>query len=393
MSNPAFHRNAYLTELETEVIEVGEDGGRPFAILTDTIFYPEGGGQPADHGRLGEILVTDVQKAPDGIRHYLSEAIERGRIRIELDWARRWDHMQQHTGQHVLTAVALRQFEWRTTAFHLGTEVSDIELDVALLEPADLNRLEDAVAEEIRSARPIVYRSAAVADFKRLGVRSRRLPDGFSGEVRLVNIEGLDLNTCGGTHLRSTAEIGSLSLLKTESIRGGTRLFFVAGDRVLRRMSEHEERNARLRTLLDTGDDEFADVVALRLAREKNLARRARRLAEELAETVAKQMAARPDPFFDAHWEDRDMSFLQNVARQLRAEAPDRLALFTAGAGDDFVFVVVVGDETAVDLNAVGERVAEMLDGRGGGRHGIYQGKAGSLDRRMEALDFLSRVY
>jgi alanyl-tRNA synthetase len=389
MSDPAYLRDAYLTELETEVVAVGEDGDRPYAILADTIFYPEGGGQPADHGTLGKLRVTDVQKAPDGIRHYVSQPIDPGAARLELDWARRWDHMQQHTAQHVLTAVALRRFGWRTKAFHLGAEVSDIELDVALLERTDLNRLEDAVAKEIHTARSIVYRSADVADFERLGVRSRRLPDGFNGAVRLVEIEGLDLNTCGGTHLRSTGEIGAFCLLGTEPMRGGVRLFFVAGDRVRRRMSKHEQRNARLRSLLDTGDDELIDVVALRLAREKDLAGSTRRLAEKLAEMVAQQMAARPDAVLDAHWEDRDMSFLQKVARQLVADAADRLALLTAGSGEGAVFVVVAGHESGVDLEDLGARVAEMLDGRGGGRHGIYQGKAGSFDGRAKVLEFL----
>ena len=126
----AYHRDCYLTELETEIVEVGEDGGRPTAILADTIFYPEGGGQPADHGLLGETKVVDVQKRSEKIIHFVSEPVDTGPVRLALDWLRRWDHMQQHTGQHMLTAVALRDFGWRTTAFHLGTEWSDIELDL-----------------------------------------------------------------------------------------------------------------------------------------------------------------------------------------------------------------------------------------------------------------------
>jgi alanyl-tRNA synthetase len=297
--------------------------------------------------------------------------------------------MQQHTGQHVLTAVALRRFGWRTTAFHLGAEVSDIELAVASLERTDLDRLEDAAAEEIRAARPISYRSASVADFERLGVRSRRLPEGFSGEVRLVDIEGLDLNTCGGTHVSSTGEVGTLCLLGTEPMRGGTRLRFVAGDRLRRRMVGHEDRNSRLRALLDTGDAELPDVVGLRLAREKELARSVRLLSEEIAELAARELAGRSDRVLDAHWQDRDMSFLHNVARRLRVEAPDKSALLTAGAGAGAVFVVVVGEDTSVDLAAVGQQVADLLGGRGGGRHGIYQGKAGTFKRRAAALEFL----
>ncbi len=389
MSLPAYHRDCYLTELETVVVEAGDQDGRPFAVLEDTIFYPEGGGQPADHGLLGGADVLDVQKTDDEIRHYLSLAVERGSVRLELDWQRRWDHMQQHTAQHVLTAVALQHFNRRTTAFHLGPTVSDIELDVPKIEARDLARLESAVAEEIRAARAIAYRSAEVADFERLGVRSRRLPEGFTGEVRLVEIEGLDLNTCGGTHVRSTAEIGTLCLLGTEPMRGGARVFFVAGDRVRKRMADHEERNRRLRSLLDTGDDELAEVVELRLAREKDLARTTRLLSEELAESAAFMLAATTGAMVEAHWQNRDMQFLQRVARRLAEEAPDKSALLTAGDDGDPVFVVVAGERSGVDPADVGPRIAEVLDGRGGGRSPIFQGKASSLKRRDDAVALL----
>jgi alanyl-tRNA synthetase len=259
---------------------------------------------------------------------------------------------------------------------------------VPRLERADLDRLEEAVDAEIRSARPVSSMSAEIDDFERLGVRSRRLPDGFSGSVRLVNIEGLDLNTCGGTHVDSSAEIGALCLLGTEPMRGGTRVFFVAGDRVRRRMARHEERNAALRALLDTGDDDLAEVVALRLERERTLARSNRLLSSELAETAALSLAAATVPVVEKHWPDRDMSFLQQVGRKLAAANPRVRALFTA-AGDGEVFMVIAGAESGLDLAAVGGTVAELLDGRGGGRGEIYQGKAGSLAKRSEAIEIL----
>jgi Ser-tRNA(Ala) deacylase AlaX len=387
---PAYHRDPRLTELDTEVVASGFEDGRPWVELEDTIFYPEGGGQPADRGTIQGVEVVDVQKTDQRIRHYLSDPITEDPVRLVLDWSRRWDHMQQHTAQHVLTAVALRDFGWRTTAFHLGPDESHIELDVPRLGRADLDGLEDAVATEIRAARPVSSMSAEIDDFERLGVRSRRLPDGFSGSVRLVNIEGLDLNTCGGTHLNSTAEIGALCLLGPEPMRGGTRVFFVAGDRVRQRMASHEERNAILRSLLDTGDNDLAEVVALRLAREKSLARSNRLLSSELAENAAASLAAVAESVVERHWPDQDMSFLQQVGRTL-AEANPRVRALITAAGDGEVFMVVAGRSSGLDLEAVGPRVAELLDGRGGGRGEIYQGKAGSLARRQEAVELLAK--
>ena len=387
--HPAFHRDQFLEELDTEVIDTGEEEGRPYAVLADTLFYPEGGGQPADRGQLNEASVIDVQKDGDRIRHYLDRPAQTGPAHLALDWRRRWDHMQQHTAQHVLTAVALRDFGWRTTAFHLGPEVSDIELEVPKLERRDLDHLEQAVADEIRANRRVTYKEAQVEDFDRLGVRSRLLPEGFAGTVRLVDIEGLDLNTCGGTHLRSTAEIGTLCLLGTETMRGGSRVYFVAGDRVRISMAAHEARNLRLRSLLDTGDDELADVISLRIAREKDLARTTRRLSEELAEAAALSLATRPDPVIDAHWNERDMAFLQKVARTLAEAAPAKVALLTAESGDAAVFAVVAGDESGIDPAEIGPRVAGALGGRGGGRSPVFQGKAESLANRDEALRIL----
>ncbi len=389
MTDPSYHRDAYLTELDSEVVECGVDGGVPFAVLSDTIFYPEGGGQPADRGTVGGVAVVDVQKAGDAIRHSLQQPVDCGPVHLELDWPLRWDHMQQHTGQHLLTAVALRDFGWPTTAFHLGPDTSDIELEVPHLEPNAIERLEEACSREIRGARAVRYRTAEVEDFERLGVRSRRLPEGFAGTVRLVEIEGLDLNTCGGTHLRSTAEIGTLCLLGTEPMRGGTRLFFVAGDRVRRRMAAHEARNRELRSLLDTSDDELAGIVSVRLAREKEMARKARGLAEELADHTAAALATRSQAVVDAHWDDRDMAFLQRVARRFVETAPGKCGLLTAAGDGDFLFVLVAGEESTVDPGKTGPLVAGALDGRGGGRGTIYQGKAASLANRDNALAIL----
>jgi alanyl-tRNA synthetase len=392
MTEAAYLRDCYLTELVTEVVVVGHENDRPFAIVEETIFYPEGGGQPADRGRLGDVEVVDVQKRGEEIRHLLSKPVDEGRARLELDWPRRFDHMQQHTGQHVLTATALRDFGWRTTAFHMGDAVSDIELAVPRLDRSDLDRLEEAVAREIAAARPVRFRSAEVADFEHLGVRSRRLPDGFEGPVRLVEIDGLDLNTCGGTHCRSTAEIGLLCLLETEPMRGGTRVFFIAGSRVRRRIAAHEERNLRLRSLLDTGDEELPEVVALRLEKEKELSRMVRLLGEELADRAAENLASEPSTVVDAHWRERDMAFLQRVARTLAVAAPEKRALLTSESAGSSTFVVVAGESSGLRLDRTGPKIAAALGGRGGGREPMYQGKATSLANRDEALRILTEA-
>jgi Ser-tRNA(Ala) deacylase AlaX len=386
---PAFEREPYLTELETSVLRVGEDGGRPYAVLADSILYPEGGGQPPDHGFLGEVAVIDVQKAGGEVRHYLAGPAAPGPARLRLQWPRRFDHMQQHTGQHLLTAVARDRFGWETTAFHLGEEISDIELDVAQVTPAEREQLEEAVAAEIRRARPVTCRRVGPEALAGLNVRSRGLPAGFQGEVRLVEIQGLDLNTCGGTHLSSTGELEAMALLGSEPVRGGTRLFFVAGGRLRHRLGAHEQRNAALRTLLGAPDGGLAAAVAGRMEQQRELEKRLRSLEDELGELLAATLADQPQAWVERHFEGKDASFLQRAARQVVARAPGKTVFLTGTQEGQSFFLLASGPTAPMDTAALGREIAGLLSGRGGGSGKLFQGKTGSLAGRDQVLALL----
>ena len=389
---PAYEREPLMVSLETEVVASRTEGDRPFVVLTDTILYPEGGGQPADRGRIAGVPVEDVRSVEGLIRHYLGGSPPTGRVLVALDWVRRFDHMQQHTGQHLLTAVADQRFGWHTTAFHLGAQVSDIELNTARITSDQLVGLEEAIAAEIRAARPVTARRVTPEEYTRLPVRTRGLPEGHTGDIRLVEIAGIDLNTCGGTHVRSTAEIEALKLLGTEPMRGGTRLFYVAGGRLRHLLAAHHERTARLRQVVGAADDELAIGIQARLDQLKEAQRAIRTLEEELAVEAARAMAAGGEKIASGHWSARDLPFLQRVARELARLAPDRIALLTVGEGDQGAFVLCAGEGASIDLTAAGRKVAEILVGRGGGSGRIFQGKATMLTRRADAVDYLSTL-
>ncbi len=382
----AYERDPFLRELQTEAVSAGADKGRPYVVLADTILYPDGGGQPADRGRIAGIAVEDVQTVEGEIRHFLAGAAPSGRVRVELDWGRRFDHMQQHTGQHLLTAMAIDTFGWQTTAFHLGANVSDIELDTPKIAAEQLAELEELVAAEIRAARPVTARRVRSEEYSTLPVRTRGLPEGFVGDIRLVEIAGIDLNTCGGTHLRSTAEIEGLKLRGTEGMRGGTRLFYFAGGRLRRILAAHHDRTARLRQSLGTLDDELVAAVQARLGPLKEAQRTVKGGQEELALAAGQALAASGDLIASAHWEGRDLSFLQRVAREFARLAPERVILLTSGAGEEGTFVLCAGERAAIDIPAAGRRAAEILGGKGGGSGRMFQGKASALSRRPEAL-------
>ena len=388
MPIPAYEREPFLRSIETDVVRAGEERNRPFVVLADTILYPEGGGQPADRGWIGGIPVEDVRAVDGQVRHYLAGAPPTGRVQVELDWVRRFDHMQQHTGQHLLTAVAEQRFGWHTTAFHLGDQLSDVELDTPKITPEQLAQLEEAVAAEIRAARPVTARRVSPEEYATLPVRTRGLPEGFTGAVRLVEIAGIDLNTCGGTHVRSTAEIEGLKLLGTETMRGGTRLFYVGGVRLRRLLGAHHERSAKLRQLVGTSDEDLPSGVSAKLDQLKDAQRAVKALEEELAAAAGRALATASEKVVSAHWPERDLTFLQRVARELVRLAPEHVALLTAGDEGQGAFVLCAGERATMDLAAAGRGVAEVLGGRGGGSGRIFQGKA-ALSRRAEALAWL----
>jgi Ser-tRNA(Ala) deacylase AlaX len=382
---PVYWIDSYRTELETEVLASG-DGDQPWVVLADTALYPEGGGQPGDRGWIGEVAVVDTIKREGRTVHLVEAPVAVGPVQVRLDWQRRFDHMQQHTAQHLLTAIAEDHHGWTTTAFHLGESVSDIELAVPELAAEQLSQLEEETAAKIRSGLTVdVHWLDPRADSQ---VRCRGLPEGHTGDLRVVEIDQVDRAACGGTHLRSTTEIETICLLGTEAMRGGTRVFFAAGGRVRRRMSLHEARNAELRTLLGAPDRELAALVAGKLEQVQQLGRNERALIDELASVLAERLAGRDERVTHLHLEKHGPELLQPLARQFAASAGNRVALLTSGAG----FFALSSGESDADLRTIGAEVAEILQGRGGGKGQLFQGKATAIQRHPEALARLRQL-
>lgn len=368
------------------VLNVVNEDERWIATLDDTILYAEGGGQPSDRGWLNDVVVTGVQRRSGEQFHILERPIDPGPATVVLDWDRRYDHMQQHTAQHVLTRTILDQFGWATRSFHIGDRVSDIELECKPPEDSVVEAIEDAVARVIVQDRPIRCYRVSGEEYGHMDVRSRGLPAGHTGDVRLVEIRDFDLNTCGGTHLRSTAEIETLKVVSSESLRGGCRLSWVAGKRVRRRLAAHEQRARELRGLLDVGDDGLLSGLELKLE-QLAVERRARRALEErLAEALAADLLARNEAFVELHLDLAQANCLRLIAERYAARAGAGVALLTADQTHGGWFALVAGEGVDVDLRMLGQRVAETLKGRGGGSGRIFQGKGESLVGRSMAI-------
>ena len=387
-----FEREPYLRGLDVEILSVEPRSDHWIAILDDTILYPEGGGQPSDRGRLNEAVVSQVGKSETGLLHVLESPIEPGPATLTVDWQRRYDHMQQHTAQHILTRCALNRFAWATRSFHIGPRVSDIELDCPPPGPEQMEGLEDAVAEVIVQSRPIRGFRVDAAKYGQLEVRSRGLPAGHRGDIRLVEIEGFDLNTCGGTHVATTSEVESLKLVSAEPLRGGCRLHWVAGKRVRQRLARQDDTLTALRSVLDTGDDDIVASVGRKLDQLQQARRSLRSLEKQLAELIVDGLTEMGDRLVDLHLAGPDSILLRPIVERFAKRARGQVALLTADSEDGSLFALVVGKDSPLDLRRAGADIAEALVGRGGGAGQIYQGKARSLEHRARAVSLLETL-
>ena len=238
--------DSYETEVEVEVLACEPSDSGFHTTISQTILYPGGGGQPSDEGRVSGLQIGEPLRTSGLTATYAtSEAVALGMATLELDWARRFDHMQQHTAQHLISALAQDHLGLETIAFHLNAERSDVVLGGGRLNPDILLGLETLVNQAIRSAIPVVARLIEPSELKTEGVRSRRLPPDHEGSLRVVEIEGIDLNTCGGTHVGNTAELQAVRLLQSEESKGTFRVHYWAGGRVI-----HGHRDAWAREVL-----------------------------------------------------------------------------------------------------------------------------------------------
>jgi misacylated tRNA(Ala) deacylase len=343
--------------------------------LSAALLYPEGGGQPDDHGTIDNLPVRGLRRDTDGfVWHLLDTLPAADTVSVVVDWVRRFDHMQQHTAQHLISAIAADAFGAPTVAFHLREEVCDIDVD-ATLSARDVRDLEARVNAAIRDNRTV---RARVADADELDeARTRGLPDGFSGEVRLIEIEGLDLNTCGGTHVAALGELQAISLMPPQKNKGGTKLRYLAGGRVLSALDDTFRREHALSTMLSCGPGDHAAAVKRIQDAARDTARAHAQLTIELAGLLGAALATQPVPHL--HRDDADMAFLRAAASAAVEAAPERTVLLT---GSELFMLAGPPDTVA----ATGPKIAALLGGRGGGARGRYQGRFASLDALPEAL-------
>src|SRR5436305_3651277 len=384
MTDRLYYRDSFLYEFEGEICDITETP-RPAVTLDRTAFYPTSGGQIHDTGWItssgARHRVTEVADTEGGgVVHYLEapakELAPGSRIRGEIDVVRRRDHMQQHSGQHVLSAAFVRLFNMPTVSFHMADDYCSIDLQTVALTKEQIESAERLANEVILENRPVDIRFVTRAEAGKLGLR--KIPPTERDELRLIDITDFDLTACGGTHVRQTGQIGCIQLRKTEKVRQGYRVEFVAGLRAVaaaRRdfttLTESASLfSAHIYDLPQQATKSLEEIKALRKQRAESLeelaAAQAAALLAETPEVVGRKLVVRT-------FSDRDINYLKLFAQKLTRLAPKVVALLgTTSPQPALVFAQSIG--LPFDMGARMKEILGRFERSGGGSKDMAQG-------------------
>ena len=350
MTDRLYYSDAYCERFEAVVTRVEKDHGSSRVFLDRTAFYPTSGGQPFDLGTLGGLPVTAVLETETGdIAHTVTGTLdERQSVHGLIDWNRRFDHMQQHTGQHVLSAAFVRVADCQTVSFHLGASTATIDLQ------RELSR--EAVAEAVRLSNLVIWENRPVSVRFASGEEAATLPlrkeSHREGVLRLVEIDNLDLSACGGTHVARTGEIGAILVAGSERFKGGLRVEFVCGGRALNWATALGDTTASAVRLLSVTPDELPAAIERLQAESRDTRRVIRSLQTRVAEQEASEMSARGERIGDAtvvvdSLDQWDAAGLKTLAAAVTRRPGHVVTLFTAG--NPALCVVAASPDLPVD--------------------------------------------
>ena len=377
MTERLYYTDPYLREFDARVVRVDDIDGHRSIVLDRTAFYPTSGGQPFDVGRLGDLRVVDVIEEEDGSLRHLIEpgvgtpACQPGdTLHGVVDWARRFDHMQQHTGQHVLSAAFDSLAKARTESFHLGTSSATIDL-AREVSPAEIARAEADANRIVWEDRPVAIRFVDAAEAASLPMRKE---SGREGTLRLIEVDQYDLSACGGTHVARTGAIGIIAVASWEKFRGGTRIEFVCGGRALRAFHALRDTSGESGRLLSVHARELPEAIERLQAEAKDARRRIKDLHAQLARHEAAALAeAAADSKVVVHvLEGWDANGLKTIASAICEREGYTAVLFSAPPPS--ALVVARGPGATTDAAAVLKKLTERFGGKGGGRPDLAQG-------------------
>ncbi|MFN8379235.1 MAG: DHHA1 domain-containing protein [Anaerolineae bacterium] len=388
----AYYADSYTRQFHSRIVERTEVEGRPAVVLETTYFYPTGGGQPNDTGWIGGAEVVDVITRPSdkAVLHVLTSPADPDEVDCQIDWARRFDHMQQHTGQHVLTQAFVQTSGLHTVGFHLSSDTVTIDLDISSIAVEAIPIAEDLANAVVWENRLVRARLVSPDDAE--GVRMRRLPDQLATDgLRVVEIADFDQTACGGTHVAHTGEIGLIKVVRAEKRGDKTRIEFRCGNRAL---ADYRLKNTVVNGLtadLTVGIDELRPAVArlqegLREAQRGLKAASARLLEADAANMLATAPRNGAVALIASVMPGRDAGELRQLAGLLTRN-DDVVALLAAPGPERASLVFARSANLAADMNALlRQSLSELSSGKGGGQPTLAQGGGVASEEELAAL-------
>jgi len=388
-----YYHDSFLREFDAQVISCEKDGERWKIVLDRTAFYPTSGGQPHDTGKLGDVPVIEVADAEHKVVHYASAAIPVGPVHGVIDWPRRIDHMQQHTGQHLLSAAFIELLGFQTVSFHLGKEISTIDLDTPAVKAEHLEKAERRVNEVIFEDKPVVIRFGTAEQLAEAGIRKKVEREGV---LRAIEVEGFDRQPCGGTHLERTGQAGLLLIRQLERRRDQCRIEFVCGFRALTVARGDFSTLTQAASLLSCGSAEVPAVLG-KLIEERRVQHGAvKRLEERLAEHEARELLASQAAtgagglrVIASALEEATPGYLGLLAAKLVAEA-NVVALLASRASGHVAFAQTKGSPH--DMGALLRDTLKQFGGKGGGAKDFAQGSVADATKTADVVAHVKKI-
>jgi alanyl-tRNA synthetase len=387
MTERLYYHDSYLRQFEAQVTQATQLERGCEVVVDATAFYPTSGGQPHDLGVMGGVRIQEVAERDGEIVHCLDGPISGDRLQCELDWERRFDHMQQHTGQHILSQAFIRAAQRNTIGFHMGADYVTIDLDAESISQQQLSEAERLANTIVYENRPIAVRIVPEAEIPSLGLRkeSQRV-----GPLRVVLVQDFDVSACGGTHVRQTGEIGSIVIRKVERVNRQARVEFVCGRRSLASGQRDLETLSLVARQLSVGLNEVPARVEKQIQETRQLKKSLQEKNKVLAGLLAKELytqAQQPlgSRIVKQFFEDEEMEFLKLLAQALVSQGPCVTLLGSGGAQAALLFAQ--GDSLSLDLREILPACCQLIEGKGGGTRTLVQAGGKNAGQVRQALD------
>lgn len=396
MKSKLFYLDAYLQTFTAKVVKQEQDSaGNWYACLNQTAFYPTGGGQPHDLGTLEGHNVINVEEIDGEIRHYLKEPVQVQEVEITgiIDWERRFDHMQQHAGQHILSAAFDQLFEYKTVGFHLGTESLTIDLETDNLTEQQVQKAEELANQIIIENRPIESKWVTEEELSQYSLRKETK---VKADIRLVIIPDFDDNGCGGTHPKATGEVSAIKILDWERQKKKVRVQFVCGSRVIKQLDQKQKVLLALTKMLNAPEKEMEQTVLRLLENYKTLEKALEQAQENLLQSEAKDLLGKniqnEQKLISEVFQNRSIQELQKLARIITTENENAMVYFVSQNENRLQIVCAKGAAGTVSMKKVIAAALPLINGKGGGNDLFAQGGGDALMSAGQMLQHLVEV-